>query len=248
MAIRDITLSSDQFETGAQYRTTDGKVVTLEQVRVEEALPRVDITNAVKGDIFVLRNGEKFTCTGERDKSGDTLVLRGENKQYQFWFWLNGTCRPFGSERDVIELIKGEKPVVSLEGLRVGDRFRVRKGDIFTCERIESCGSPIYAKSSDSFGIYFRWNGQSNMEECSEYEAVERLTPSVFEQVKEAVRKLGEENIEKIVVSQSDWHHIREEADTPDGTAVYIGGLKILCSGDTFAYPQGRFNIRLKLR
>ena len=178
MTIHSTRRTSSDFEVGTQYLTSDGKLITLKHVCIEENRPRIDISDAKKGDTFVLRCGEKFVCKGELYSDGSIRSWRGVDPDGRIlYFRFNGYCPSFGADMEVVELIRAPEPRVSLEGLQVGDRFRVRNGCIFTCARLDSYGSPIWAKSdTPSDTQYFGFDGRS-CPACEELEAVERLTP-----------------------------------------------------------------------
>jgi hypothetical protein len=245
MTIRDIDLNASQFEAGAKYRTNDGKLVTLKHVCVEEAPPRVNIADAGRGDTLVLRNGERFICTGDQSEGGSRCA-RGA--KYRLWFHLDGTCPSCDDDYDVVELIKAPDPTISLEGLKVGDRFRVRNGDIFTCTRLDSCGSPIYAKSKNHGGIYFRWSGESNMDDRPEFEAIERLTPSILGQLREQLSKLDKAQVGRVVVSHQEWEELQKEVRFDKNGHIFVDGVRVLYTSLLNDVPPGRFDIQFKFR
>lgn len=250
MTILDTDLSAKDFEVGIQYRTNDGKVVTLKEVDVEEDLPRADLASAAKGDIFVLRSGERFTCTGVRADAEGEPVWLARNEYSELWFWFDGASRPLGPDKDVVELIKVEKPVVSLEGLQVGDRFRTRDGAIFICTKLKSFSSPIWAESKKWGGIYFRWNGNSNIVELQhDLVAVERLESNLISKIQVAIEKNGRENVVKVVVNEEEWEQVRKEAEEAGfyrDYSVLLGRIKVFFSTGSLIVPKGSFNIQLK--
>lgn len=246
MTIRTTNLNASDFEAGGKIRTADGKLISLKHICIEEERPSINISEASKGDTLVLRCGKKFICTGENNETGSHYAKDGE---VSLWFAVNGHCPAWGDGYDVVELVKTTKePIVSLEGLQVGDRFRTRNGQVFTCTKIKDYGSPIIANSKEHCGIHFKWNGTSNMSFHPEYEAVERLKPSVADQISQQLNRLDKSQVGRVVVSETEWKILKTEVVPDWNGRLYVDGVRVLFTSDRGDVPPGNFDIQLKFR
>ena len=216
--------------------------------------PRVSIGGAVVGDKIRLQNGEIGEVVRRTTHGGANIQVRfpqssGPNGNSLRWYYPDGRRMVDGEQWHAVELIRPSVPRICLVDLRVGDRFRVRSGEVFTCLTINGRGGPIYAKGERHSGLYFLYDGRCNLTNYSDLEAVELLEPSVLEQIRRAVRGIDRESIEKVVVSEELWRRAQEEVGVAgkDGTEgrVYVDNIRVWY--DPVRYSGRECHVILKL-
>jgi hypothetical protein len=178
MTAYQIPISSQDFASNAEFLTTDGKLIKVKHFcveRVEETSekPPIHLGGVKTGDVLTLRNGEVLAVSELSSTPG------GDVKAGPYWFFLDGRRVTCDSSYDVVELNADRRPgLVSLEGLKAGDKFRTRCGKVY---RYDPDGCDTYIRGVNeggTFGLYFRSNGRCNLDTESD-DVIEILPTAV---------------------------------------------------------------------
>lgn len=146
--------------------------------------------------------------------------------------------------------VEEAKPVVPLVGVPIGGKFRLRNGRTLVLEASKylSFGKFFGRELSPSRdGLFFEEDGTCRIG-SGENDVVEILAPSLLKQIERQVIALNPADIDKVIISSSDWSRLMEEARE---TANYRGGLVFVDETRVFHsanVPTGDFSIRFKLR
>jgi hypothetical protein len=124
----------------------------------ETTIEHIDLSLAEVGDQVRLRNGE--ICEIEKVDNSTLPVLA------KFWYRRNGIRGIYGSiskfknAHDIVELIKKRKEIKrpDLTKAKVGDKVRLRNGEVYTVTRFENTNSYEVVELANHRG-YYRLNG-----------------------------------------------------------------------------------------
>jgi hypothetical protein len=160
--IRKTRRTASDFEVGTQYVTSDGKLVTLKHVCVEDYQSKVELKGIEAGRKVRLRNGDVLTFVKKISDLAAWPYRFTKEDGYELYFASDGSY--YSSERcddrDVVEILPLKQGRVSLAAAAAGDQFQLRNGQVRTYAG-DSNGS--YAGNLRTTGngrdLYFRADG-----------------------------------------------------------------------------------------
>ena len=134
MTIHQINLTSDCLQPGKQCQTSDGKIVTLKHVCIEEAPDsrKISLADMEIGQRVRIRDGRLLTLIEVRQHHVWPYLFKQEQEHLvALSFTVNGNWSAAGDgSRDIVEILPLEPPGIRLHGIKVGQEVRDRTGRI----------------------------------------------------------------------------------------------------------------------
>ena len=235
-------------QRGLNFKS-DGSAYGLEEYAdVVKIIPASKAcTNGAKvGDKFVLRNGREYVCTGKISPFSHNI--QGHCKELfddaYLYFRPDGSCPNRDQSYDVIEFIQvAQRPRVSIEGARKGDKLVIRDGRVYTCtgERVEK-GRFRTTDKDGSSGLTFDPDGRAPglRDYADVVEIIPAPKPTLEKRIARQLRQC-DGPISEILVSFSDWDALPKEFR--DGGKSYFNGVRLLRDEDIH---DGDFNLFFK--
>jgi hypothetical protein len=204
------------FDDGqANYGGSNYDAVELIRKREE----RVSIEKAGVGSRVRLRNGEVVKVTS-------LLSCAGDKNLNPYSFFNNGERYNGNEDYDVVEILE-LKPIeperLSLRGIKPGSKVTLRNGDTYTFEGQNGGTGHYRLTGKDGLVFYFLEDGQCNILDKT-LEVVKIDNPTVKAQISVAIKKIGKENIDRVVLGPILWERFKlEVTESPrrvDGVLV----------------------------
>jgi hypothetical protein len=216
----------------------------VEILELKEKQATVPLTGLQWGDTFRTRDGEVFRYEGEKE-GGHFFGKRVPGSGGGLYFREDGRCSPHNSEYEVVEITKASR--VALNAIKIGDRFRIRTGEILTCNRLDRIGSPIYSGPQAFGGLYYGFDGKCNSKCSSDYDAVELIERNILDDARVQLEGVDSSCVDRVVVSSEDWPEIWQKYKSQHGDATFIsiGDVRVYHDGHVKA---GHFYLLFKVK